>query len=171
MVMWAINRFLTKLRHPPKFRFYSLISIMIPPALWGFVYASIPFWVLVGFCWIWFYTLASPNPSTNPNSLNFETITPLWGTGNTWSSDATETAKRGRFGIAMLWIAMFGMYETAKLYIPSNLNAHWDDDITKESAEAFDQVCASTLRVLSPLPALSPSALVSFHHLVLFPVV
>jgi hypothetical protein len=140
MILWALNRFLTKLRNPPKFRFNSLLSIMVPPALWGFMLASVPFWILVGLMWMWFYTLASKEPVTSPNGLNFEGVTPLWSTGPTFDADAIAASKRGRFGIALLALAIIGVYESAKMFIPASLNPHYDDDITKETADAFDAV-------------------------------
>lgn len=141
--MWAMNRFLTKLRHPPKYRFGSLLAIMFPPALWGFTLASVPFWIMVGICWIWFYTLASKSPGLHPNSLNFEGWTPSWSFGVSWTDSDQITAKRGRFGIAMLALSLYGMSQTIKMLIPDTLNPHYEDDINAESAEAFDQVRAA----------------------------
>jgi hypothetical protein len=145
IILWALNRFLTKLRNPPKFRFNSLMSIMIPPGLWGFVLASVPFWLLVGMMWVWFYTLASPTPSTSPNAINFETWTPSWSTGATWSDEAANYARRGRFGFALLALAIAGLYQVSTMFIPFTLNSRYDDDITKESGDGFDQEAPDAL--------------------------
>jgi hypothetical protein len=152
-VIWAVNRILTKLRHPPKFRFWSLITIVSPAPFWGCLFASVPFWFAVLLTWVWFFTLASKTPALTPASINFENWSPQYSTALTFTGPLSEEeialAKRGRFATCLLVFATLGMIQLSRVLIPNTLDSHYDDDITKEG-DAFDQVTESTYSFSTP---------------------
>lgn len=76
--MWAINRLLTKLRHPPRFHGSVLFYIIAETPTEGVVLAMIPASLTVVFIWAWFGEgsfLSSSDPVNNPSFANFEGIT------------------------------------------------------------------------------------------------
>ena len=149
LLVWGVNRVLTKLRHPPKFRFWSLLVIVSPAPAYGALLASVPFWLAFTFCWVWFYTLQSPHPDTSPNSLNFETWYPQYGTAMQFQgpldAGTIGVAKANRFGACLIFFGFLGLLELGRMMIPNTLDHRYEDDVTKEG-EAFDQVGRGTER-------------------------
>lgn len=78
IIVWGINRLLTKLRRPPRFHGSVLFQIVAEAPTEGVLLASIPAILTVAFIWLWFgeesFT-ASSDPVHNPSTINFEGIT------------------------------------------------------------------------------------------------
>jgi hypothetical protein len=145
-VVWGVNRVLTKLRHPPKFRFWSLFTIVAPAPFKGSLLAATPFWIGLGLMWIWFYTLKSSRPDISPSKLSLEHINPSYSFGLLFEAaipvDDILLAKRGRFGTTLFIMGMLLLFEISRALIPESLDKHYEDDITQES-DAFEEVRAS----------------------------
>lgn len=78
IIVWGINRLLTKLRHPPKFHGSVLFQIVAEAPTQGVLLAFIPTLLTVLFVWCWFAEnsfTASSDPVTSPSAINFEGIT------------------------------------------------------------------------------------------------
>lgn len=78
IIVWGINRLLTKLRHPPKFHGSVLFHIVAEAPTQGVLLAFIPTLLTVLFVWCWFAEnsfTASSDPVTSPSAINFEGIT------------------------------------------------------------------------------------------------
>lgn len=78
VIVWGINRLLTKLRHPPRFHGSVLFHIVAEAPTEGVFLACIPVLLTVVFVWIWFAEesfIASSDPVENPSAINFEGIT------------------------------------------------------------------------------------------------
>lgn len=78
IIVWGINRLLTKLRHPPKFHGSILFHIVSEAPTQGVLLAFVPTLLTVLFIWCWFAEnsfTASSDPLTSPSAINFEGIT------------------------------------------------------------------------------------------------
>lgn len=78
IIVWGINRLLTKLRHPPKFHGSVLFHIVAEAPTQGVLLAFIPAMLTVVFVWCWFAEnsfTASADPVNEPSRINFEGIT------------------------------------------------------------------------------------------------
>lgn len=78
IIVWGINRLLTKLRHPPKFHGSVLFHIVAEAPTEGVALAFIPAIMTVIFIWCWFGEesfIASSDPVASPSIINFEGIT------------------------------------------------------------------------------------------------
>lgn len=77
-IVWAINRLLTRLRHPPRFHGWTLFRIVSEAPTKGVALALIPVMATVFFIWCWFGAdsfTASSDPVANPSAINFEGTT------------------------------------------------------------------------------------------------
>ncbi len=78
IIVWGINRLLTKLRHPPKFHGSILFHIVSEAPTQGVLFAFVPTMLTVVFIWCWFgessFT-ASADPVNDPSPINFEGVT------------------------------------------------------------------------------------------------
>lgn len=78
IIVWGINRLLTKLRHPPKFHGSVLFHIVSEAPTQGVLLALVPTLLAVLFIWCWFAEnsfTASSDPVSSPSAINFEGIT------------------------------------------------------------------------------------------------
>lgn len=77
-IVWAINRLLTRLRHPPRFHGSMLFRIVSEAPTKGVALALVPVMATVLFIWCWFGAdsfTASSDPVANPSAINFEGTT------------------------------------------------------------------------------------------------
>ena len=71
-VIWGINRLITKLRHPPKFRFISLFKMVAPAPAFGVCLSSCLFLLAAIITLVWFFMTGSDEPVEQPSMINFE---------------------------------------------------------------------------------------------------
>lgn len=74
--VWALNRLITRLRHPPKFRMMPLLKIIGPSPVYGVILGTIPALLV---CWLdfgWFFKFnTTPDPINLPNKYTLEKYT------------------------------------------------------------------------------------------------
>ena len=106
---WSICRAFTRLRDPPKFKGWTMLSVMVQPQVAGLVLAMFPFYLselgvkqlFLRFSWI---ATFSPNIDTY------------------LSSTADASAVSGRIGVCFLVIAVHGLWCASVLLVPDRPN-------------------------------------------------
>lgn len=72
--VWGVNRLITRLRHPPKFRMLPLLKIIGPAPVYGVLLATIPAMIVCSLDYGWFFTMnTTPDPINLPNAYTLET--------------------------------------------------------------------------------------------------
>ena len=131
-IVWAFNRLITRLRHPPKFRFRSLFKMVSPAAMLGVTLSSLPFVLAVLFLWLWHFGLVSEYPVDQPNTVSFEQSRNEWGNPAVMTEDDIFENHRGRFGFCLQLVGFFTVLVGFRLLIPGRADPHIEDDITRE---------------------------------------
>ncbi|CAM9769948.1 unnamed protein product, partial [Sphacelaria rigidula] len=121
VIVWGINRLLTKLRHPPRFHGSVLFHIVAEAPTEGVFLASIPAFLTIFFVWVWFGEdsfLASSDPVENPSALNFEGVTGSWGDNLALTTDRVLMYRTGRVGVCLIAAMLYISLLSVDLIIP-----------------------------------------------------
>ena len=116
-VFWGFCRVFTRLRDPPRFKSWALLSLMVEPQVSGLVLAMIPFYCAeLGIQKLMqIVPLVSPFLSTFP--ANVDTL---------GVSLADASTVNGRFGVFFLVIALHGLYTNSQVLIPDRAKSDTD---------------------------------------------
>ena len=145
MIMWAINRALTRLRHPPPFHGYILYTIISEAPIFGCTLACIP--VFIGSYWISIWltsfddggTLCSPDPVNEPSTTCFEDIPGDWSDALTLNLERINLYRVGRQGTCFLGMGLYITFLSARLIVPKWSDEHNEDDMfAEETVDAAD---------------------------------
>jgi len=119
MIIWIMNRLMTKLRHPPPFHGRSFAKLISNPAWYGCFLATIPY-ILVMLCiYLWFNV--SESRYTKQSLITFEWIHGDWLDTSKLDEERIEKYKTGRIGVGILAIGLYASSLCASLIVP-NLN-------------------------------------------------
>jgi hypothetical protein len=119
-VLWLFSRILTRLKHPPPFKFTSFYRVVAFPTLWGVFLASVPV-ALAGLVFqLWFVLLGSADPLNRPTSVSLEGLLGHWQDTLMPTMDSVETYRSGRIGHAWLVLAVYLLVYGAMLVVPSS---------------------------------------------------
>lgn len=128
-LIWAINRLLTKLRHPPKFHSEMLLRAVSGPPIVGSVLATVPVMLGCAFAGVWFrppvYNIVSL-----PSWITFADIPGDWlvGPGGLDEQYMLDTAY-GRMGVCFVAIGIYVHLVCATLLIPD-----WSEEKDPDAA-------------------------------------
>ncbi|CAM9190967.1 unnamed protein product, partial [Laminaria digitata] len=121
IIVWGINRLLTKLRHPPNFHGSILFHIVAEAPTEGVMLALVPTVLTVIFVWCWFgensFT-ASSDPVNFPSAVNFEGITGSWQDNLALTTDRVLTYRTGRVGMCLIAAMIYISLTSVKLFVP-----------------------------------------------------
>jgi hypothetical protein len=129
-IIWALNRLLTKLRHPPPFHGSILFSIIAEAPTQGALLAAIPCMLVALWIWLWFGKngmFASDDPVNYPSKINFEGVTGSWLDNLALDEDRIELYRNGRMGTCFICVMLYLTILCSTLLVP---------DWGKERAEA-----------------------------------
>lgn len=136
MILWIINRLLTKMKKPPKFRMKILLkNIAYPPCI-GILLAVIPILITCAFIYIWWHTFTSSAPLTDPNAASFEGVAGDWLDQISLTEDRVTKYKKGRIGVSLVVSGAYLMLLGARLLVPETLDPQYEDNAYKEMATA-----------------------------------
>ncbi|CAM9426180.1 unnamed protein product, partial [Ectocarpus fasciculatus] len=133
IIVWGINRLLTKLRHPPKFHGSVLFHIVSEAPTQGVMLAFVPALLTVAFIWCWFAEnsfIASSDPVTTPSAFNFEGVTGSWQDNLALTTDRILTYRTGRIGVCLIASMIYIALISVELFVPD-----WTEE-NKAEAEA-----------------------------------
>jgi hypothetical protein len=162
MIVWAINRALTRLRHPPPFHGYILYTIISEAPIFGCTLACIP--VFIGAYWvsIWLTsfddggTFCSPDPVNLPSTTCFEDIAGDWSDSLTLNLDRINHYRVGRQGTCFLGMGLYITFLSARLIVPKWSDEHGEDDMFAEEAVDTDVGNGDEDEVIAPSPIWAP---------------
>ena len=134
IVIWVLNRLLTRLRHPPPFHAQSMLKIISEGPMIGVSLAVFPMGFVCLLVAIWFKSyanyggFASANPAEHPATANLEAVD-----GNYMDSMALSATQifeyaYGRTGVCFLAIGFYVNFFCSSLIVP-NWKADEDEEI------------------------------------------
>ncbi|CAM9682036.1 unnamed protein product, partial [Discosporangium mesarthrocarpum] len=137
-IVWAINRLLTKLRHPPSFHGSVLFHIIAEAPTEGVILALIPSMLTVVFIWVWFAEgsfTASNDAVNSPSAVNFEGITGSWQDNLALTTDRVLMYRTGRIGVCLVAAMIYLSFLSVELFIPD-----WSNEETSKEDNAANDV-------------------------------
>lgn len=143
-LMWAANRLLTKLRHPPSFHGMSLAKIVAGPACLGCLIAAIPFLLSLAVAYFWFSSyedngiFSGSRPSERPSYFAFENIHGNWLDTATLDDEQIERYRKGRMGTAMFAVGLYATVIAASLVVPETSSERGNPSADENKSEDND---------------------------------
>ena len=119
-IYWSLNRLLTRQADPPQFRFFHMLSVVVPPPTLGITLALVPLAIVLS---ILFFILRGDELFFSVTVLDSNSAWFLDGVVGHWMQSKVDIRlkdqyRRGRMGLGFLTIAMFMMVLSARIYIP-----------------------------------------------------
>merc|ERR1711871_991113 len=139
MIVYGFNRLITRLKHPPAFRFKQMLKIVVPPPTKGVILASLP--VLMGWFIIygWFVMTRSVDVLGQPTfQLNFEPLHADWLNTAVMTVDDVETYRMGRIACAVMGMGMYIIFLGGIMFVPNNQDDMALDDINADEVDPED---------------------------------
>mmetsp|Transcript_12959 Transcript_12959/g.27791 ORF Transcript_12959/g.27791 Transcript_12959/m.27791 type:complete len:2710 (-) Transcript_12959:932-9061(-) len=119
-VLWLISRILTRLKHPPPFKFFSFYRIVAYPSAYGVLLSSVPIAFGVGLFHAWFILLSSTDPIKLPSSINFEWLSGHFQDSLMLTAENQQRYRMGRIGTSLIVLSVYLMMYSAVLVVPEN---------------------------------------------------
>jgi hypothetical protein len=162
VVVWAINRALTKLRHPPPFHALVLYRINAEPPVTGALLSCVPILIGVLIVQAWMFPLseggivASSDPVNSPSTLCFEDIAGDWTDSLALDLERIEYYRLGRIGTCLFAMGFFITFVSVKLLVPYWTDQRNDDDVNAENKARVELESGEEEEILPPSPTWQP---------------
>ncbi|GMH75260.1 hypothetical protein TL16_g06700 [Triparma laevis f. inornata] len=136
-LIWAVNRLLTKLRHPPAFHAMTLVTIVADAPIFGVCLATVPYLITMQLTKQWFASYedggwwSAPNPEESVadfSDLAFEAIPGDWLDTLALTQDRIDTYRVGRTGTGLLAIGLYTTVLGVSLIVPDWMDEHVEDN-------------------------------------------
>ena len=132
ILFWGLHRLLTRMKHPPPFRFRAMFALVAPPPAIGVFLGSVPVWMGYGLIYLWLVSMASEQPVEKPTAVNFEGHAGDWQDQAILDLDRIDTYRVGRIGTSFLFMGMYLTMMGCKMFVPESADDHADDDTMAE---------------------------------------
>ncbi|KAF0687226.1 Aste57867_20988 [Aphanomyces stellatus] len=129
-IFWVITRLTTRIREPPKLRYFSYLALLAPPPTIGIFLGSIPCFSVVGI----FYLFLNGDVVKHHTTFGSNPWSPwgddFWFTDNIKSHymalelDPTmvATMRHGRTGLCFFLMGMYLLYHGTMIFIPKTIS-------------------------------------------------
>lgn len=131
-VFWGMHRLLTRMKHPPPFRFRALFMLVAPAPTIGVLLACVPVWMGYGSLYLWLVESRSEQPLERPQAINFEAHPGDWQDQAILDLVRVEAYRTGRLGTAFIFMGMYLTMMGCKMFVPESADDHADDDTMAE---------------------------------------
>merc|ERR1711871_319992 len=131
-IFWGMHRLLTRMKHPPPFRWRQLLMLVAPPPLQGVLLATAPVCAGYFILYVWIVLSQSEQPLEKPNAYNFEGHAGDWQDQAILDTERVEKYRAGRLGASFLFMGMYLTMMGCKMFVPQSADDHADDDTMAE---------------------------------------
>ena len=139
ILFWGVINLIHTLKHPPPFRFWSLLWYLSYKPFRAITLSSIPVFTVLFLIKAQYEYLRNADDvdvESNPSMFNFEGYAGDWQEGSTsgsMSSDRRQPVQYGRTGWALFVMASYLIWLGASLFVPDSTNIQAGDDIRQEA--------------------------------------
>lgn len=154
VIIWGLNRLLTKLRHPPPFHSHTLFHIISEAPLVGVLLAVVPILLSVLWVWLWFHS-SGPIANTDaqveeyfsdpenaaisaPSALAFEGVAGNFQDSAKLVEEKVYFYRVGRIGASFVVMGLYVVFLCASLIVPEWSDEKSGDDVGVEEEGARD---------------------------------
>ena len=135
MIYWAIHRLLTRQAAPPKFRFFSFWSVVIPAPMVGYAFSMIPITLIIAF----FYIMINGSEFTKAGEedvgfTGFENIVGHW-MHTSVDIRTVDSVRSGRIGFCFFMVAFYLLVVGSRLLVPRIVSKKEKLNLQKPSTE------------------------------------
>ena len=129
--VYGTNRLLTKLRHPPKLQFFTLIKLVTRPQLEGCALALMPYMTMVSII----YSCFGRN---NVTAFGFDAVHSTWANSGLISKTQIIDNAVGRLGSSLLVLGFWIIHKGLQKFIPVQEGPSLKDGLDKPNDSPVD---------------------------------
>eukprot|EP00750_Incisomonas_marina_P013799 INCI17542.1.p1 GENE.INCI17542.1~~INCI17542.1.p1 ORF type:complete len:3776 (-),score=497.18 INCI17542.1:2420-13582(-) len=152
MIFYFFHRLITRIKNPPKFRFGSLLCVVVPSPFIGCFFALVPH--VIGWSVIYFQFAQFPedyDPTTELSDWQLDFTAGVYSEIEEYETaptmEAIKSYREGRVGYAHFVLGVYMLVFCAVVMIPNYFDEKWRDDIRRADQMEAEGVKVSTERM------------------------